>query len=242
MTYEETQAQMKVYAEVINNIYAESIELTRKTIENARDIGDTLIQAKHELQHGQWGRWVDKYLPFGRQQASKYMKLATDWDSIPPDVKSNYHFNLDKVLGSMKAMPELPPLPPAIPTLKYLTRVKKEPKIHDRMYYSLLAYSTEFNHRVDRWLHDKYRLNNTDVINLNNLIRMHNATTRRLQSRCDAQARGWPNDAEQVEIEDVVEAMPEEKEIVDCDPGLVDEPDHPNELPPDEMPVQQVCQ
>lgn len=53
------------------------------TLEDTRRAGELLIKAKEEVEHGEWGLWLEKHFALSESSAGLYMKLAREWDKIP---------------------------------------------------------------------------------------------------------------------------------------------------------------
>lgn len=50
----------------------------------AKKIGDLLLSAKERCPHGTWLDWLKKHIRFNHQQASKYMRVASNWGKLLP--------------------------------------------------------------------------------------------------------------------------------------------------------------
>lgn len=59
--------------EVIEN---EIIQLKEQTAHNIILIGQALIEAKNQLNHGEWGNWLEEKVDFTQRTANKFMQLA----------------------------------------------------------------------------------------------------------------------------------------------------------------------
>ena len=63
--------------EVIEN---EIIQLKEQTARNIIMIGQALIEAKNQLNHGEWGTWLEEKFDFTQRTANKFMQLATTFN------------------------------------------------------------------------------------------------------------------------------------------------------------------
>jgi hypothetical protein len=61
----------------------------RQSLEHARRCGELLLQAKAKCGHGGWIPWVEKNVRCGPRQAQKYMLLASRWDELGDQAKTN---------------------------------------------------------------------------------------------------------------------------------------------------------
>ncbi len=51
-------------------------------LEHFRATGEALIRAKEQCGHGKWLKWLEKNVKFGQPQASKYMRIAAEWEKV----------------------------------------------------------------------------------------------------------------------------------------------------------------
>lgn len=68
--------QLSVIAADINNEHKLAIGAAKTAIEHAHKAGQLLIEAKQDVEHGQWGEWVKSNCPFSEHTARKYMQLS----------------------------------------------------------------------------------------------------------------------------------------------------------------------
>jgi len=45
------------------------------------EIGKRLIEAKSQMQHGEWGKWLEEKVEFTHNTANKFMRIASNYDS-----------------------------------------------------------------------------------------------------------------------------------------------------------------
>lgn len=72
--------------EVIEN---EIIQLKEQTARNIILIGQALIEAKSQLNHGAWGIWLEEKFDFTQRTANKFMQLATTFNVSNSNSLSN---------------------------------------------------------------------------------------------------------------------------------------------------------
>ncbi|MBW9154889.1 DUF3102 domain-containing protein [Clostridium tagluense] len=57
---------------------------------NTIEIGKRLIEAKSQLVHGEWGKWLQEKVEFSQETARKFMKVGTEFSN------SNTYGNLNQ--------------------------------------------------------------------------------------------------------------------------------------------------
>lgn len=67
-----------------------------QTVQNVIEIGRCLIEAKAQLDHGQWLNWLETKAEISRFQAAKFMQIAKEYGS---NVRSISHLNCTKALA-----------------------------------------------------------------------------------------------------------------------------------------------
>jgi hypothetical protein len=77
-----TQQSLPDLAERINHEHAACIAAATDAIGRAIEVGRLLTQAKAQIEHGQWGAWVEANCTFGARQASSYMRVYDRRDQI----------------------------------------------------------------------------------------------------------------------------------------------------------------
>jgi hypothetical protein len=77
------EQSLKSLATAINAAHIEAQALSSQAIERAHDAGIRLIQAKAQVEHGQWLPWLSKNCPaLAERTARAYMQLARDWKTL----------------------------------------------------------------------------------------------------------------------------------------------------------------
>lgn len=66
----------------IRDLHIEAWAGYDRALERARDAGLLLIEAKPLVGHGKWESWVSSNCRFESPQATKYMRIASQWDEI----------------------------------------------------------------------------------------------------------------------------------------------------------------
>jgi hypothetical protein len=72
----------------------------RTAIEQAIECGRLQHEARGQVSHGEWLRWIEGNLSFGRRQAQKYMRLAEHADALL-NATSNSHLAIDQALAAL---------------------------------------------------------------------------------------------------------------------------------------------
>ena len=98
-------------AERIRDRYAKVQGATRQTLEDLKDVGETLLEVKETLKDagkGAFGRWCEEArLPFDKAWRARLMKLAAHWDEIIAAVEAlpeeQRRWSVDGVLAIWKA-------------------------------------------------------------------------------------------------------------------------------------------
>lgn len=63
-------------------IETEIIFYKQQTATGIIEIGKRLIEAKSQLQHGDWGKWLEEKVSFSNVTASRFMKAANELSNI----------------------------------------------------------------------------------------------------------------------------------------------------------------
>lgn len=69
-------------ASLANAAHAACEQAVRSALTHARDCGETLIEAKRLVGHGNWLPWVAKYCRFSERQARNYVTIARGWKRL----------------------------------------------------------------------------------------------------------------------------------------------------------------
>ncbi len=70
-------------ADRINAVSVRIATRVGNALEDARECGRLLVEAKAEAGHGSFGQWVKDNLRFGIRQAQNYMRLHNHWHRLP---------------------------------------------------------------------------------------------------------------------------------------------------------------
>jgi hypothetical protein len=77
-----------------------SMLLTR-SVERACEAGDLLIEAKQQLDHGQWLPWLAESVEISERTARRYMRLARNRDAIEANRPSMSDLTINGVLAAL---------------------------------------------------------------------------------------------------------------------------------------------
>lgn len=66
----------------INAAHDRCTQACRAALFNARQCGDLLIEAKKQVGHGNWEAWVVAHCTFSDRTASRWMRVAREWDKL----------------------------------------------------------------------------------------------------------------------------------------------------------------
>jgi Protein of unknown function (DUF3102) len=83
---------------------------TRLAVQHAAKCGRLLIEAKAQVEHGQWLPWVEANTGIGPRQCQKYMRLAEGWAEIESKCDPSSHLTINGALGLLGE----PPLPESV--------------------------------------------------------------------------------------------------------------------------------
>jgi len=79
----------------INQLHKEIQQGFFDALARGKRIGKLLIQEKRKLKHGDWISWINKELDFGREQATKYIKVYVKHELL--NVASTQHLALNSI-------------------------------------------------------------------------------------------------------------------------------------------------
>ncbi|MBW7572451.1 DUF3102 domain-containing protein [Caproiciproducens faecalis] len=71
----------KIQVRTIQTIENEIFELKEQTANNILEIGKKLIEAKEQLNHGEWGNWLEEKINFSQRTANQFMRIATEFSN-----------------------------------------------------------------------------------------------------------------------------------------------------------------
>lgn len=96
---------LSVLAAEINAAHSDAQALSNRAIERAHDAGIRLIQAKAQVEHGQWLPWLAEHCPaVAVRTAQAYMKLAQDWPKLESEIRNGVaHLNFRQVIKLLSA-------------------------------------------------------------------------------------------------------------------------------------------
>jgi Protein of unknown function (DUF3102) len=89
-------------AAAINDEHVAAESAAAEAIHRARHAGELLLQAKAQLQHGQWLPWLTANCTVGARQAQRYIRLTQNWDTLL-NTTSTSHLGIDAALRMLAA-------------------------------------------------------------------------------------------------------------------------------------------
>jgi hypothetical protein len=92
-------------AERIEQAHDSASRHARHAIDFAVICGRLLLEAKKEVNHGNWLAWVDTRLSFGHRQAQKYMRLAEHAGALP-NANPGSHLSINEALAALASPKE----------------------------------------------------------------------------------------------------------------------------------------
>ena len=88
-------ASLASLAKKANRAHAACEKAVRSALEHAKLCGETLIEAKSLVGHGEFEKWLAKNCKFSPQMARRYMTLARGWEQLVELSKGNRGFVFD---------------------------------------------------------------------------------------------------------------------------------------------------
>lgn len=62
------------------------------------EIGKRLTEAKEQLPHGEWGKWLEKKVEFTQRAAQKFMRIASEYGNT----NAHSHLGTEKLWQLLK--------------------------------------------------------------------------------------------------------------------------------------------
>ncbi len=91
-------------AAAINADHAAAERTARKALDHARAAGDKLLQAKAQVDHGQWLPWLSAHCPdVAVRTAQAYMRLAGNWGTLEAKYAESAYLSIDAALKLLNA-------------------------------------------------------------------------------------------------------------------------------------------
>lgn len=82
ITTKSESGSLDVLAADINRYHAAAEQALRSGLENARQAGELLLEAKGKLPHGEWYPWLKRNCKFSARTAQAYMRVAKRWPEL----------------------------------------------------------------------------------------------------------------------------------------------------------------
>lgn len=92
---------LSALAERINSLHSEAQGAAILALNKAMDAGDCLVEAKSQLQHGQWGTWLKDNFHGSDRTARAYMQLANNRQLIECKMAGSAVLTIDQALKSI---------------------------------------------------------------------------------------------------------------------------------------------
>lgn len=72
----------EIQTTVIDTLTVEILILKQQTAQNIIEIGKRLISVKESLPHGEWGKYLDEKVEFGKSTANNFMRVAKEFSNL----------------------------------------------------------------------------------------------------------------------------------------------------------------
>lgn len=118
LLFEESSMNLLDISQEINAEHEKAYEKARDALQHARRAGELLLEAKQQVGHGGWGAWLRAHCSFSERSAQGYIRLATNWDSLPKSATAVADLSLRDALDLLSSQKEgmldawIPPLDP----------------------------------------------------------------------------------------------------------------------------------
>lgn len=84
-----------------NRAFAAAQDAHEQSVQRAREAGQFLIQAKGDLERGQWLGWLAEHWHYSERQAQGCMRIAAHWDELPTNPQASAYLSVDAVLKQL---------------------------------------------------------------------------------------------------------------------------------------------
>lgn len=105
-TQQSLTASLSSLAEQINERHALATKHATDAVVAARNAGESLIQAKNQVPHGQWLTWLEANCTVKPRQSQQYMRLAQHWDHEKLKSALNAHLSISGALALLSDKPQ----------------------------------------------------------------------------------------------------------------------------------------
>lgn len=180
-------------ASKINQEHRACSEAVNKGLEHALSCGRLLTEAKQQVGHGEWQRWIDDNCEFGDRTARTYMQVVKRWPEIKAKRQTSADLSID---GAVKLLAEPRPANKPAERPCWSTKATNERIIKkldiQRCFGWLLAWATDngvaATHELAGWLcPDKGWMDEERAVSLLTTLSMRDAFTREKEARKSAE-------------------------------------------------------
>lgn len=101
--------QKRTLSVIVSEILTIENNVYKVALDGAVQIGQRLQEAKAQVGHGEWENWCRENLNYSHEQATRFMKIATEYgDENSPysKVATSQHFSISKALELLKVPEE----------------------------------------------------------------------------------------------------------------------------------------
>jgi hypothetical protein len=74
----------------------------KRGLEHALKIGQYLVEAKGLVGHGNWQDWCEQHVQWSESTCRRYMRLATNWDTLAVNTTDLMHLTIPEALRMLK--------------------------------------------------------------------------------------------------------------------------------------------
>ena len=86
----------------INAKHGQTINSARTTLESAREAGELLIEAKAQVDHGQWATWLSENCPdLSQRTANEYKRVFENWEAIESKLAVTANLTIGSALSAI---------------------------------------------------------------------------------------------------------------------------------------------
>jgi hypothetical protein len=98
----EVRPALDELAKQINAEHAQHSKALHSSLEHARAAGELLLQAKKQVGHGQWMKWLEAKCGLSPRQAQKYVQIAKNWVKCAPGA----HLTINEAVAALSGPDE----------------------------------------------------------------------------------------------------------------------------------------
>jgi hypothetical protein len=92
---------LDLLAKKINAGHKKVLASFRTSVQHAKQVGLWLLEAKEQLVHGQWQKWVKKNCRFSYETAANYIRVASNEKEVNRNLQRNADLSLSEMLQSL---------------------------------------------------------------------------------------------------------------------------------------------